>query len=659
MYEDRAFGGAGLDILIGNTGGDRLIDWVGEFNSYIVPFAPFGIATVSRQVPPQLFDFLYAQAASDGADLTRPPTSASRTPRAATATWRTCRPSPTARWAWSRRRTTACGRTRPAARPTRSPATSRAAARRAAHGRFQRRPGAGLLHRQRLMGHRDASGWHVDRQAAFPGSVKAETNYNLLLALNGTVATLVVNNKNVFTHVFQPRMDEDGFTYGLNAGLVGLGANNAIARIDNVVVQVLPPEWTLEIDEDFGSDAGVLDPLTGDWSLVNAGGGRYVGAGEPALSTFALGSSADSYVELSAKLRTGDIGGLAFDVYGPKDFKFVALSAATDQVLIGHVKGGAWKVDASVARTINDNTDYTLGLQLKGTTVSVTLNGQAITGYAFNGLVVDGDVGLLAEDGSASFDSFGVKSNDADLIPLESESLVAAGGAADGEGAAALTQDELNAVAEAAIAQWMAALGENPRLGALAGLRFAVAELPGAELAREEGGTITLDADAAGHGWFVDTTPHDSSEFALRTDDDVRTAIEGSAAFGAMDLLTAVRHEIGHALGFDHDDGLAVMRDELATGVRYEIDLAGDEPVQAPRPAAPFSGAFEVAGGAGTDAAIDWHAGLGDGWNSALSPYESGKPSKKPASDLAEFKLTLPAKPKGFDRLGGTLLGRE
>jgi len=71
VYEDRAFGGAGLDILIGNTGGDRLIDWTGEYNSYIVPFAPFGIATVSRQVPPGLFDFLWAQAASDGVDLTR------------------------------------------------------------------------------------------------------------------------------------------------------------------------------------------------------------------------------------------------------------------------------------------------------------------------------------------------------------------------------------------------------------------------------------------------------------------------------------------------------------------------------------------------------------------------------------------------------------
>ncbi|MFL5754716.1 MAG: hypothetical protein ACJ77N_00310, partial [Chloroflexota bacterium] len=71
MYEDRAFGGAGRDVLIGNTGGDRLIDWTGEFNSYLVPFAPFGIATVSRQVPPALFEFLYARSKAQGADPTR------------------------------------------------------------------------------------------------------------------------------------------------------------------------------------------------------------------------------------------------------------------------------------------------------------------------------------------------------------------------------------------------------------------------------------------------------------------------------------------------------------------------------------------------------------------------------------------------------------
>jgi Ca2+-binding RTX toxin-like protein len=67
-YEDLAFGGAGRDVLVANTGGDRLIDWIGEFDSYLTEFAPFGMATVSRTVQPQLPEFLYALSLSDGAD---------------------------------------------------------------------------------------------------------------------------------------------------------------------------------------------------------------------------------------------------------------------------------------------------------------------------------------------------------------------------------------------------------------------------------------------------------------------------------------------------------------------------------------------------------------------------------------------------------------
>jgi hypothetical protein len=70
-YEDRAYGGAGKDVLIGNTGGDRLIDWVGEYNSFLVPFSEFGMATVSRTMQPQLHYFLYAESMSDGVDMTR------------------------------------------------------------------------------------------------------------------------------------------------------------------------------------------------------------------------------------------------------------------------------------------------------------------------------------------------------------------------------------------------------------------------------------------------------------------------------------------------------------------------------------------------------------------------------------------------------------
>jgi len=70
-YEDLGYGGAGRDVLIANTGGDRLIDWVGEFNSYLVPYAPFGEPTVYRALLPQLHTFLYNLGQSDGADQTQ------------------------------------------------------------------------------------------------------------------------------------------------------------------------------------------------------------------------------------------------------------------------------------------------------------------------------------------------------------------------------------------------------------------------------------------------------------------------------------------------------------------------------------------------------------------------------------------------------------
>ena len=70
-YEDFAYGGAGRDVLIANTGGDRLIDWVGEFNSYLVPFSPFGMSTISRMISPALQQFLYDLSRGAGADRTR------------------------------------------------------------------------------------------------------------------------------------------------------------------------------------------------------------------------------------------------------------------------------------------------------------------------------------------------------------------------------------------------------------------------------------------------------------------------------------------------------------------------------------------------------------------------------------------------------------
>jgi len=127
----------------------------------------------------------------------------------------------------------------------------------------------------------------------------------------------------------------------------------------------------------------------------------------------------------------------------------------------------------------------------------------------------------------------------------------------------------LQPIVDRAVADW-ADLGlAAEHLAHLAAVRFAVADLPGAQVGLANRNTILLDLDAAGRGWFVDPTPGASEEFAADSARGGLRAID-PAAVDRIDLLTAVGHELGHVLGLaDLDASLDdLMSGALPTGLR-------------------------------------------------------------------------------------------
>ncbi len=141
-----------------------------------------------------------------------------------------------------------------------------------------------------------------------------------------------------------------------------------------------------------------------------------------------------------------------------------------------------------------------------------------------------------------------------------------------------LTQAELNAVVAAAIANWASAGLSPDKIAALHQITYDIADITSGWLGESTPGHVTIDVNADGHGWFVDPTPQNNSEFAHAASATDLLADPSADPAGHMDLLTTVMHEMGEQLGledkFAPTDQGSLMYAFLGTGERVLADAA-------------------------------------------------------------------------------------
>ncbi|MCC8968300.1 hypothetical protein H8A95_39910, partial [Bradyrhizobium sp. Pear76] len=231
-----------------------------------------------------------------------------------------------------------------------------------------------------------------------------------------------------------------------------------------------------------------------------------------------------------------------------------ATDTSTTNVLVGMGSGGTGSKN-----TLNHSTSYATDVELSNFSASTHLN------LSKNGSTSGSAAGVIADDNSSTTGTIGIDTTGGNgtttlvssvpTLPAVVAPLLAESGGVQAStpttGEMHLTQSELNSVVSSAIAQWAAAGASSAQLALLHAVSFSVADLAGQIVGQESAGHITIDTDAAGHGWFIDPTPSNNFEFAnaLNASGTDLLTDSSTAAAGHLDLLTTVTHELGHVLG--------------------------------------------------------------------------------------------------------------
>jgi hypothetical protein len=156
---------------------------------------------------------------------------------------------------------------------------------------------------------------------------------------------------------------------------------------------------------------------------------------------------------------------------------------------------------------------------------------------------------------------------------LSGKSLTTCDVARSGE-PTSLTQTELDTIASEAIKRWQASGINAEATAKLEAATIRIANLTSPNMAVMENGVIDRDRTAAGHGWFVDSTPSSDEEYTATASGVTMYAKSSTEAVDHIDLLTLVEQELRKIAGLeDLTDG--VVHNQIGVSSRSSLLAAG------------------------------------------------------------------------------------